>query len=198
MIFGVTKLNQRVYNLESRFMSDDNIIKAIKEGDESAIDVLYKKHFRMMAKLVIRNSGTEDAAKDIFQDALVIFWQKISSGDLVLTSKISTYLYSVCQNLWRKELVRKARESNEEVDSAVIVDYDQDERVNAIRSCVNQMGDTCKRVLSLYYFDGLSMNDIADKLGFANSNTAKTKKYKCKQELDRIVKKQYKETDFFD
>jgi len=60
------------------------------------------------------------------------------------------------------------------------------------------MGDTCKKVLTLYYFDGVSMNDIAEKLGFANSNTAKTKKYKCKQELDRIVKKQFKQTDFFD
>ena len=179
-------------------MSDDKIIKAIKEGDESALDVLYKKHFRMMAKLIIRNNGTEEAAKDIFQDALIIFWQKISSNELVLTSKISTYLYSVCQNLWRKELVRKGRETNEEVDAPEEVDYEREERVRAIRDCVNQMGDTCKKVLSLYYFDGLSMNDIADKLGFANSNTAKTKKYKCKQELDRIVKKRFKETDFFD
>jgi len=179
-------------------MSDDKIIEAIKKGDESALDVLYKKHFRMMAKLVIRNNGTEDEAKDVFQDALIVFWQKVSNGDLVLTSKISTYLYSICQNLWRKELVRKGRESNETVEHAEEVDYDQEERINAIRKCVNQMGDTCKKVLTLYYFDGVSMNDIADKMGFANSNTAKTKKYKCKQELDRIVKKQFKETDFFD
>ena len=179
-------------------MRDDKILDRIKKGDESAIDVLYKKNFRMMANLVIRNSGTEDDAKDIFQDALIIFWQKIRNKELVLTSKISTYLYSVCNNLWRKELVRKSRESNEEVDSAEYVDYEQGERINAIRKCVDSMGDTCREVLSLYYFDGLSMNDIAERMGFSNSNTAKTKKYKCKQELDRIVKKQYKQTDFFD
>lgn len=179
-------------------MTDDKIIEAIKSGDESAIEVLYKKHFRMMAKLIIRNSGTEDDAKDIYQDALIIFWQKVSSNDLVLTSKISTYLYSVCQNLWRKELVRKARESNEEVEKAEEMDFDKEERIRSIKNCVNQMGETCRNVLTLYYFDGLSMNDIAIQLGFANSNTAKTKKYKCKQELDRLVKKQFSETDFYD
>ena len=179
-------------------MSDDKIIQAIKKGDESALDVLYKKHFRMMAKLVMRNNGTEDDAKDIFQDALIIFWQKVSSGDLVLTSKISTYLYSVCQNLWRKELVRKARESNEEVERVDEVDLDQSEKIKIIRNCVNQMGDACKQILTLYYFDGLTMNEIAERLDFANSNTAKTKKYKCKQRLDRLVKKQFSETDFFD
>ena len=178
-------------------MKDEKILHLIEEGDESAIDVLYKKHFRMMAKLVMRNNGTEDDAKDIFQDALIVFWQKVRSKELTLTSKISTYLYSICQNLWRKELVRKSRESNEEVEIAHEVDYDREDRINAMRECVNSMGDTCRKVLSLYYFDGVSMNDIAEILGFANSNTVKTKKYKCKQELDKIVKKKYKQTDFF-
>ena len=95
-------------------------------------------------------------------------------------------------------MARKSRESNEEVDSAEYTDYEKDERVNAIVKCVNSMGDTCRRVLTYYYFDGLSMNEIAERMEFSNSNTAKTKKYKCKQELDRIVKKQYKQTDFFD
>ena len=179
-------------------MRDDKILELIEKGDETAIDVLYKDNFRMMAKMVMSNNGTEDDAKDIFQEALIIFWQKVRSKNLTLTSKISTFLYSICQNLWRKELTRKSRESNEEVDSIEYTDYDKEERINAIRKCVESMGDTCRKVLSLYYFDGLSMNEIAERMDFSNSNTAKTKKYKCKQELDRIVKKQYKQTDFFD
>jgi DNA-directed RNA polymerase specialized sigma24 family protein len=61
----------------------------------------------MMTKMVMSNSGTEQEAKDIYQEALVVFWQKSTSKKLVLTSKISTYIYSICQNLWRKELDRK-------------------------------------------------------------------------------------------
>ena len=49
-----------------------------------------------------------------------------------------------------------------------------------------------------YYFDGLSMSDIAEKLGYANTDTAKTKKYKCKKRLDELVKAKYTESDFMD
>jgi RNA polymerase sigma factor (sigma-70 family) len=179
-------------------MEDSVIIVQIKSGNQKALEFLYKKHYRMMVKMIMRNSGTEEEAKDIFQDALIVFWEKVVNDRLVLTSKISTYLYSVCQNLWRKELDRKARLSMEFVDRPDHVDPDKTERIAIINQCINGLGETCKRILQLYYFDKLSMNDIAEKMGFANSDTAKTKKYKCKQELDQKVKSLYSATDFLD
>ena len=151
-----------------------------------------------MTKLVITNSGTEEKARDIYQDALIVFWQKARSGNLVLTSKISTYIYSICQNLWRKELDRKKRLSNEEKDASVSIDMDTAEKEKIIARCINQLGDTCKKVLMYYYFDEMSMQDIAERLGFANTDTAKTKKYKCKKKLDELVKSLYSERDFLD
>jgi len=179
-------------------LSDEDILKRIRQGDESALDYLYKKNFKMMTKLVMNNNGNEDEAKDIFQEGLIVFWQKAISGNLVLTSKISTFIYSICQNLWRKELERKSRLSNEEKDSAVIEDSDRLERIKIVNDCINQLGDTCRKILTYYYFENLSMHDIAEKLGFANADTAKTKKYKCKKELDEIVRSQYKASDFMD
>lgn len=179
-------------------MKDQAIFEQICKGDEKALEYLYKKYYKMMTKIVLSNSGTEDEAKDIYQEALVVFWQKATSGKLVLTSKMSTYIYSVCLNLWRKELDRKSRLANEEKDSAVYRDDDKVERARIINECIQQLGDTCRKVLTYYYFDGLSMQDIADKLGFANTNTAKTKKYKCKMKLDELVKSQYSESDFLD
>jgi len=179
-------------------MTDQEIFEKICQGDEKALEVLYKKYYRMMTKLVISNSGTEEEAKDIYQEALVVFWQKAVSGKLVLTSKISTYVYSICQNLWRKELDRKKRLSNEEKDGVEHTDYDSKERARIIQECINDLGETCRNVLMYYYYDGLSMQDIADKLGFANTNTAKTKKYKCKKKLDDLVKSRYSEKDFLD
>lgn len=179
-------------------MKENEIFDKICKGDEKALELLYQKYYRMMTKMVISNSGTEQEAKDIYQDALVVFWQKAVSGNLVLTSKISTYIYSICQNLWRKELERKKRLSSEEKDSIELPQHDKEERAKLINLCISQMGDTCKKVLMYYYFDGLSMQDIADKLGFANTNTAKTKKYKCKQKLDELVRTQYSEHDFLD
>ena len=179
-------------------MNEKEIFERIQGGDEKALELLYKKYYRMMTKLVITNSGTEDEARDIYQDALIVFWQKARSGNLVLTSKISTYIYSICQNLWRKELDRKKRLSNEEKDASVSIDMDTAEKEKIIARCINQLGETCKKVLMYYYFDEMSMQDIAERLGFANTDTAKTKKYKCKKKLDELVKSLYSERDFLD
>jgi RNA polymerase sigma factor (sigma-70 family) len=179
-------------------MNEKEIFERICKGDEKALEFVYQKYYRMMTKLVITNSGTEEEARDVYQDALVVFWQKATSRNLVLTSKMSTYIYSICQNLWRKELDRKKRLSNEERDTAVTVDMESGEREKIFAKCIDQLGETCRKVLMFYYFEEMSMQDIADKLGFANTDTAKTKKYKCKKKLDELVKAQYSEQDFLD
>ncbi|SDK26287.1 RNA polymerase sigma factor, sigma-70 family [Catalinimonas alkaloidigena] len=181
-------------------MKDREVLERIKSGDESALDYLYRKHYRMMVRLVTNNSGSEDEAKDIFQDALIVFWQKAHDPTFELTSKISTFLYSVCLNLWRKELDRKLRMSGEMREGAdhAHEDLERRERIEIITRSIESLGETCRKVLTYHYFDRLSMQDIADRLGFANADTAKSKKYKCKKELDRIVKAQFKATDFLD
>lgn len=179
-------------------MKDSEILEKISKGDEQALDYLYKKYYRMMTNIVLKNNGTEDEAKDVYQEALLAFWQKAISGKLVLTSKISTFLYSICMNQWRKELERKSRLSSEEVDSEEYQTHDAEERYKVVMQCISELGDTCKKILTYYYFDGLNMTDIAEKLNFANTDTAKTKKYKCKKKLDSLIKERYSTTDFFD
>ena len=179
-------------------MKDSVVLEKISHGDEKALEYLYRKYYRMMTRAVIKNSGTEQEAKDIYQDALIVFWQKVTSGQLTLTSKISTYLYSVCLNLWRKELDRKSRLSHEEQDGSEYMDHEAEERRIIIHDCISQLGDTCQKILTYYYFDDLSMQDIADKLGFATTETAKTKKYKCKKRLDNLIRAKYSASDFLD
>ncbi len=179
-------------------ISDEEILVRIRQGDEKVVDHLYKKHYKMMVNHIMKNSGTEDEAKDIYQEAIVVVWQKAASGNLTLTSKISTYLFSICQNLWRKELERKSRLSNEESDAAESVDDDLKERTAIMNQCIMELGETCRKILTYYYFEDMSMNDIAELMGFANADTAKTKKYKCKLELDKIVKSKYSVGDFLD
>ena len=64
-------------------MNEKETFERICKGDEKALEFLYKKYYRMMTKMVITNSGTEEEARDIYQEALIVFWQKANSGDLV-------------------------------------------------------------------------------------------------------------------
>jgi len=179
-------------------MNDQEILERIKKGDESALDFLYKKNYKMMVNMIIKNNGTEEEAKDVYQEALLAFWIKAASGRLEMTSKISTYIYSICQNLWRKELDRKSRLRNEEKDGSVTDGHDEQERIKIINQCINELGETCRKILFYFYYDDYSMEEIAEKLGFANADTAKTKKYKCKKELDKLIKTKFSSQDFLD
>jgi DNA-directed RNA polymerase specialized sigma24 family protein len=102
----------------------------------------------MMTRVVTSQGGNEDEAKDIFQDALIVFWQKATNSDFILSSKLSTYLYSVCQNLWRKEFDRKSRLVHEAKDSEVFIEEDKRERSFIIRSCIKALPVTCRKVLT--------------------------------------------------
>ncbi|MEL6556762.1 MAG: sigma-70 family RNA polymerase sigma factor [Bacteroidota bacterium] len=179
-------------------MKDSVVLERLSKGDEKALDYLYKKHYRMMTKIVLSNSGTEQEAMDIYQDALLVLWQKAVRGNLVLTSKISTFLYSICMNLWRKELDRKSKLSNEVKDEEIYQNHDSEEKVRIVRECIEELGDTCRKILTYHYFDGMSMPDIVKKMKFANTDTAKTKKYKCKKRLDNLIRSKYTTGDFFD
>ena len=70
----------RVFKTGSQF-DEVEIFERISKGDEKALEVVYSKYYRMMTKLVVTNSGTEEEARDVYQDALVVFWQKARSGE---------------------------------------------------------------------------------------------------------------------
>jgi len=179
-------------------MKDSEILKRIVRREEKVLDHLYKKYYKMMTNIVLSNNGTEQDAKDVYQEALIVFWQKAMKKDFVLTSKISTFLYSICLNQWRKELDRKSKLDNEVKDGEEFQTFEKEELRKVVKDCINELGDVCRDVLSYYYFDGLSMQDIAEKMNFANTDTAKTKKYKCKKKLDSLIKSRYTVEDFFD
>lgn len=180
--------------------SDQKIIERIRNGDEKALAGLYRNNIAMVRKYVIDNSGREDDAQDMLQDALVVLWENVTHGNFDLTSKISTYLYSVVRNKWLREINKR------KVGKVIsLEDYEVvEERIDALRSiihkeeylvilkCIDQMGATCRKVLTMFYLEEKGMEEIARVLRFNNTDVAKAKKWQCKKELEKIVRKQFK------
>src|SRR5438105_1297170 len=79
----------------------------------------------MVQSLVINNNGTTDDAKDIFQEAMIVLYEKARSGTFELNCQIKTYVYSVCRRLWLKKLQQANRFLEMgEIESMVSVDDD--------------------------------------------------------------------------
>src|SRR5919112_4606421 len=89
--------------------TDDALIVAIRGGDERALAHLYRLHWPMVSHFVLQNSGSEDDAQDVYQEGVVVFYEKVRDGSLELSCQIKTYLYAVCRRLWLKRLTTKSR-----------------------------------------------------------------------------------------
>lgn len=174
---------------------DQRFIEGIERGDNRVLNEIYQKHFAAVRSLVLNNSGTEDDARDIFQEALIVIHLKIKkSGKLELTSGFSTFLYAISRNLWLKVLRNKsgkevtiAGEVEYTLENEMIDNLKQTERERLYLEKFSELGDDCQQVLKLF-FKGERLKDIANSLGYASDMYARKKKMKCKDKLESLIK----------
>lgn len=188
-----------------RNYSDQKIIEEIRRGNEQMLVHLYKSNYTLVRNFILKNSGEPEEVDDILQDAIVSLWQNVIKDSFTLTAKLSTYLMAIVKNLWFKELKKKNRlqridESQEEryIDHAEYPDAGKISDLSAIHQLLREMDETCRKLLSYFYFDGFNNQVIAEKLGFANTDTVKSKKYQCYKKLELKVKSVYRKEDFFE
>ncbi len=170
-------------------MNDQRIIELIRQGkDHEAFKALYA-HLPKVEHLVRENSGRPADAKDIFQDALIIFHRRVRVEGFVLSSTISTFLFAVCRNLWREELRRRnktlTRWSAEEGGDATVdltAMLAREQEFQHAEEALKSLGTKCLEVLTRFYVKNEPLTMIAKALGFAGEGAAKTRKYKCLEE----------------
>jgi RNA polymerase sigma factor (sigma-70 family) len=175
--------------------TDARILDLIRKGDEEALVTLYTSNRKAIAVYLSRNNGTPDDADDMLQEALVILWERIRSGRFEYTAQLSTFIYGTVKNLWLHRLRQKKRFSSAEIDpdehedgSLSILDIMiETEQAETVRDALKTIGEQCRRLLLLFYWEEQSMAEIAKQLGFANASTVKAKKYQCKKALERAL-----------
>jgi len=175
--------------------TDSEVILGILNNSESALKRLYVAYFPMVLQLVINNNGNEDDAKDIYQEAIIVLYNKVKSGDFELSSKLKTYIYSICRRLWLKRLTHLNRYGGDIRDFEDFLPGDvdtgeqhneRDIQFNKMNSALQQLGEPCKTIMEDFYINNRSMQDICERFGYTNADNAKTQKYKCLQRLKKL------------
>jgi RNA polymerase sigma factor (sigma-70 family) len=178
--------------------------KALLEGlardNRQAIETIYKQNYNMVQTLILNNNGSTEDAKDIFQEAIIVLYEKVRSGSLELNCQIKTYVYSVCRRLWLKRLSQLQRFSPEidAIEDVVAIEEEMElhERRNSefqvMERAMQNLGEPCKSLLESYYLQKKSMLQIAGDFGYTNADNAKNQKYKCLMRLKKIFFDQYK------
>lgn len=177
-------------------MNDQKTIANLKIRNESAYKVLYQFYFPVVERLVIKNSGTKDDAKDIFQESLLVLMEKVNKADFQLTSSLKTYLFAIAQNLWLKKLreeklvfVNEGTYAQDWEMTAESIDNEQDKKEEQIQSLFKKITIRCQEILQAIFYLNEPMQNLMQKMGWKNKHTADNQKYKCIQQMKNNAEK---------
>jgi RNA polymerase sigma factor (sigma-70 family) len=171
--------------------TDIEIIECLRNRQSYVVYYLSDRYLPMIRLLVTQLGGTTEDAKDIFQEGLMIMIEKIDNREFTLTCKFKTFLYCICENLWKVVLAkrqiaanyfRRRVEDDDDTDFAGLMD---DKLCYGIfRKVFESLNPISKTILKLYW-EERSPQEIADKLGYTNGYV---RKKKCEAQAELIAK----------
>lgn len=184
----------------SSIEQEKQLLEALALNDGTVIEGIYRDNYPMIQGFILNNNGNSDEARDIFQEAMIVIYEKAVSGTFELNCQLKTYLYSVCRRLWLKRLQQLQRYGTlvENVEDTVSVEEDLElhEKHNSdfqiMENAMSKIGEPCKSLLDAYYIQKKNMQEIATDFGYTNADNAKTQKYKCLVRLKKLFFAQYK------
>jgi RNA polymerase sigma factor (sigma-70 family) len=152
---------------------------------------LYESTFPPVAYFVKSMNGSFQDAKDIFQDALVIFWEKSTDKSFIITTSPEAYILGIAKHLWIRKFNALKKVSMNEMERAISI---PDENTltpdgNRLLQLLENTGKKCMDLLRTFYYEKLSMKDIATALGYRNERSATVQKYKCIEKIRSTIHK---------
>lgn len=181
---------------KGRKYSDDEIISGIEKNDISILEYFYNDCFRTIRHLVVTNSGSEEDAKDVFQESLVVLYRKIKETNIEFTSSLVTYVYSIARLIWLKELHRRSRKGTElndtldeliQQDQGIIDSIERNERLRLYREKFEELSDDCKRILQMF-LNSIPIKEITHIMGYNSEQHTKNRRFRCKKSLIQRIR----------
>ena len=178
-------------------LTDEVLIEGLKVQDSKCIKYLYKQYFPLAKAIAEKNSGNYQDAEDLFQDSMVILYQRLTRDKITLQCSLKTFFFGICKNLWMQRLDRKWRlmfpdaMAEEPVECYEIRRRENtEERLEIERLYLKHfftLPHRCQKLLTLF-LDEVPLRKIAYILNLKNEEYAKSRKYQCKELLRKRIK----------
>lgn len=186
--------------LQKDYSSQEQLIQAIQANDENVLKNLYEANFYKTEHYIIKNSGSSDEAKDIFQEAFVTVWEHVQDNKFIPKNEtaLNGYLFTIAKNKWLNHLnsarhrktnsyeILEQNLKNKNTTEADIFKDDNDTKIDDIINAFETLGEACKKLLSVFYYDNKSLRGISKLLNITEAS-ARNKKYRCLEKLRTLV-----------
>jgi RNA polymerase sigma factor (sigma-70 family) len=178
--------------------SDEELLNGLVTRNEKVLREYYTLFYPSIRRFIVSNNGNEEDARDLFQDALLVLFQKVRGQQFELTCSLGTYLYSVSRYLWLKELGKRKKIAHRVVDPEDFVDADTDigrlsefnERMRLYRIHFEKLSSDCRKVLSLF-MEGHTIAEITLIMGYRSEQHTRNRRYRCKTSLIDSIRTTY-------
>jgi RNA polymerase sigma factor (sigma-70 family) len=178
---------------------DVELIAAIGDKRElnKAIQFIYQHYAATVSSFIIHYGGSRQDAEDVFQETVVSFIDIVTRGKYRMEASVKTFLVSVAKNVWFNEIRKREKAGNREKQFELGRDQKEMdighligdlEKKRQLRDLVYKLGEPCRKILMLFYYENLSMKELVDHLPYENEQVIRNKKYKCLQQLTLFIK----------
>ena len=177
--------------------NDQRILAGIFSNDLNAIiHQLYKQYSGVVIAYIITNQGSQQDGEDVFQEALIAFINLVKSGKFRGEASLQTTFVSISRNIWlneqkkrksldtRGKLFENARQQEADPASQLL----QREVSEQFLELMARLGESCKSLLTMVYYENLSYKEILERTHFESEQVIRNKKYKCMKELTDLIK----------
>jgi RNA polymerase sigma factor (sigma-70 family) len=183
-------------------LKPEEIIEGIRKNDRKVLLWIYRKCFPPVEQLVRTNGGRKEEARDVFQDALLIFQRKVKDESFNLTCNASSYIYGVSKNLWLRQKAEHGKlhftgnfEDHIDPDSELFLESMHEvEQIKLMHYYFEELSKNCKELL-MCYINGMTFKEMAVQMALKTTEHARTMFSRCKNNLVEMVSNdpQYKD-----
>ncbi|MGC6431055.1 MAG: RNA polymerase sigma factor [Jejuia sp.] len=181
---------------EMTIKDDQIIINQILEGNPQAFSLLVDRYKNLVFNLTLRMMKHQEEAEEVAQDVFIKVVKSLPKfkGD----AKLSTWIYKIAYNACLDALKKSSRKY-QEISIDKYEGYDisvidnafeklaKEEREDAIKWCIQQLSSEDSSILSLYYFEELSLDEISKVIGL-KPNNIKVKLHRARKRLAVVMK----------
>ena len=172
--------------------TDEMLINGLFTKQNEWVEILYNKARPIIIRYALNNDSSVDEAEDLVQNTVIIVYEQILLGKLVLTSSLTTYIYGIAKNLWLKELRKKRRlvmrPPNEKDFESENQDDLTEDRLNKLQKAIEELDAKCQEILKSRYWQNLRFNEMS-KIYNTTVASLKMKSSRCHESLQLIIKR---------
>lgn len=148
---------------------------------------LYQQAFPRVARFVGQRGGSQEEAQDVFQDALVLYYERLVDATAEVPDDQVAYLLGIARHRWlRQHRGRPWEVPLGEAEGSVLRENESPSQRKLLRFLA-AAGQKCMNLLRAFYYDRIPLDELADHFGYAGVRSATVQKYKCLEKVRATV-----------